>query len=104
MQNHQHSDGNNHSPHIYRYVDYFFYGDTRMNEANDTAKKLGDIVVDYISKNKMGKLEKAFKDNPKLMQDIREFSQIHNKWMSTHQRLMNSLKQMCNKQKCDTDL
>lgn len=75
-----------------------------MNEAGNDVKKLGDIVVDYISKNKMAKLEKAFKDNPSLMKDIRDFSQIHNKWMSTHERLMKSLEKMCTKQKCDTDI
>lgn len=75
-----------------------------MNENNEDAKKLGDIVVDYVAKNRIAKLEKAFQDNPKLMQDIREFSQVHTKWVSTHNKLMDSLKRMCNKGKCDTDL
>jgi hypothetical protein len=75
-----------------------------MNEESNDAKKLGDIVIDYITKNKLSKLEKAFKDNPTLMQDIREFSQIHNRWMATHDRLMDNLNKMCSKQKCKTDI
>lgn len=75
-----------------------------MNENQSDAKKLGDIVVDYISKNKLSKLENAFKNNPTLVKDIREFSQIHNKWMDTHKRLMDNLNKMCSKQKCDTDI
>jgi hypothetical protein len=75
-----------------------------MNENQSDAKKLGDIVVDYISKNKLSKLENAFKNNPTLVKDIREFSQIHNKWMATHKRLMDNLNKMFSKQKCDTDI
>jgi len=75
-----------------------------MNENTDDAKKLGDIVIDYVSKNKLSKLENAFKNNPTLMKDIREFSQIHNKWMTTHKKLMNSINKMCSKNNCDTDI
>ena len=75
-----------------------------MNESRDDAKKLGDIVVNYISKNKKQKLVNAFKKNPVLMKHVEEYSNAHDKWKDAHKRLMDVLEKVCNDKKCDTNI
>lgn len=75
-----------------------------MNESSKDAKKLGDIVVDYVTKKKLSKLENAFKNNPAVMNRIKDYSKAHDNWMSAHDKLMDAINKMCSKQKCDTDL
>lgn len=75
-----------------------------MNESNADAKKLGDIVVDYVSKKKITKLENAFRNNPVLMQHVRAYSKAHDEWMGAHDRLMAVLNKVCSQKKCDTDI
>jgi hypothetical protein len=75
-----------------------------MNESKQDAKKLGDIVVDYISKNKKQKLVSAFKQNPVLMKHIEEYSKAHDRWKAAHKELMDVLEKACNKKKCDTNI
>lgn len=74
-----------------------------MNENDKDIKKLGDIVVDLVSKGRLAKLETAFRNNPELMKHVRGFSEAHTRYEAAHKNLMDVMSKICKKKSCEID-
>lgn len=49
----------------------------------DLNENIKDIVIDYIAKGRIQRLEKAFQNQPKLVTHIRSYWAAHEKFMKT---------------------
>lgn len=78
--------------------------ESNMAKSPKSSKKLSDIIADLIGNGKRKKLEKAFRDDPIIMKHIDAYDKAHDRWMSAHQRMMDSIDRICNKNDCDTNI
>jgi hypothetical protein len=63
----QHQDDNIWGLHIYRYVDPIF-----MENVMSVKQDILDIIISFISKRKLASLERAFKNDPKIVDGIKK--------------------------------
>lgn len=73
----------------------------KLHETERQAKKLGDIIVDFISKRKIASLERAFKANKTLMDNIKKYNDAFEAHRLAHEHLMKTLKNVCAKNDCE---
>jgi predicted MPP superfamily phosphohydrolase len=73
----------------------------RMNEAKNDVKAIGDIIADYVAQGRIAALERAFRNNPKLMALIADYWKAHNKARETHKKVMQVLNDLAKDNKLE---
>lgn len=72
-----------------------------MSEGSKEVKKIGDIIADYVAQGRIAALERAFKNNPKLLALIADYWRAHKKAKETHAKVMQVLNDLAKDDKLE---